>query len=100
MKTLSTLLLSLVFVAGTSFAADPVAPAKTPPATPSAGKPATAATPSKSDARSSAGSVKTASAGSQQNRMKDCNKQATGKKGDDRRAFMKSCLSSKNKKAA
>jgi len=37
--------------------------------------------------------VKTASAGSQQNRMKDCNKQATGKKGAERKSFMKSCLS-------
>ena len=32
----------------------------------------------------------------QQQRMADCNKQATGKKGDDRKAFMKSCLSKKN----
>ena len=31
----------------------------------------------------------------QQNKMVDCNKQATGKTGDDRKAFMKSCLSSK-----
>jgi len=29
----------------------------------------------------------------QQSRMADCNKQATGKKGDDRKAFMKACLS-------
>jgi hypothetical protein len=29
----------------------------------------------------------------QQNRMAACNKDATGKKGDDRKAFMKSCLS-------
>lgn len=29
----------------------------------------------------------------QQSKMGDCNKQATGKKGDDRKAFMKSCLS-------
>lgn len=28
----------------------------------------------------------------QQQRMIDCNKQATGKKGDERRAFMSSCL--------
>lgn len=28
----------------------------------------------------------------QQQRMKDCNSQATGKKGDERRAFMSSCL--------
>ena len=31
---------------------------------------------------------------SQQEKMKACNTQATGKKGDDRKAFMKSCLSS------
>ncbi|MCP1374142.1 PsiF family protein [Dyella lutea] len=28
----------------------------------------------------------------QQQRMADCNKQAAGKKGDERKAFMKSCL--------
>ncbi|WP_458069494.1 PsiF family protein [Rhodanobacter sp. BL-MT-08] len=28
----------------------------------------------------------------QQQRMSDCNKQATGKKGDDRKTFMSSCL--------
>jgi hypothetical protein len=33
-------------------------------------------------------------ANSQQNKMSDCNKQAADKKGDDRKAFMKSCLSS------
>lgn len=33
---------------------------------------------------------------SQQDRMKMCNQQATGKKGDERKAFMKSCLSTKN----
>lgn len=32
-------------------------------------------------------------ANSQQSKMTDCNKQAAGKKGDDRKAFMKSCLS-------
>lgn len=30
---------------------------------------------------------------SQQNKMKACNTQATGKTGDDRKAFMKGCLS-------
>lgn len=29
----------------------------------------------------------------QQNKMAMCNKEATGKTGDDRRAFMKTCLS-------
>ena len=31
----------------------------------------------------------------QQQRMTDCNKQAEGKKGDERKAFMKDCLSAK-----
>jgi psiF repeat len=31
---------------------------------------------------------------SQQSKMTACNAQATGKKGDDRKAFMKDCLSS------
>ena len=32
---------------------------------------------------------------SQQDKMRECNKQATGKKGAERKAFMKSCLSRK-----
>ena len=32
---------------------------------------------------------------SQQTKMADCNKQAGDKKGDDRKAFMKTCLSAK-----
>ncbi|MEW6512574.1 MAG: PsiF family protein [Pseudomonadota bacterium] len=31
----------------------------------------------------------------QQQRMKDCNKEATGMKGDERKAFMKECLGGK-----
>ncbi|WP_425497306.1 PsiF family protein [Luteimonas flava] len=31
----------------------------------------------------------------QQEKMKKCNVDATGKKGDERKAFMKECLSSK-----
>lgn len=31
----------------------------------------------------------------QQNKMTACNKDATGKKGDERKAFMKDCLSNK-----
>ena len=34
-------------------------------------------------------------ANEQQNKMVTCNKDATGKKGDERKAFMKECLSSK-----
>ncbi|WP_244813477.1 PsiF family protein [Caballeronia sp. Lep1P3] len=39
-------------------------------------------------------------ANSQQSKMSDCNKQASDKKGDDRKAFMKSCLSSASAPAA
>ena len=34
-------------------------------------------------------------AGSQQNKMKECNASGTDKKGDERKAFMKECLSAK-----
>ncbi len=36
----------------------------------------------------------------QQNKMVTCNKDATGKKGDERKAFMKECLSAKPAAAA
>lgn len=36
----------------------------------------------------------------QQQKMKDCNAQAGEKKGDERKAFMKSCLSAKPAKTA
>jgi hypothetical protein len=36
-------------------------------------------------------------ANSQQDRMKECNAQAAGKTGDERRAFMSSCLSDASK---
>jgi hypothetical protein len=36
----------------------------------------------------------------QQTRMGDCNKQAAGKKGDERKAFMKTCLSGNSAMAA
>jgi hypothetical protein len=35
----------------------------------------------------------------QQQRMADCNMQAEGKKGDERKAFMKACLSGKQEEA-
>lgn len=34
-------------------------------------------------------------ANTQQNRMSECNKQASGKQGDERKAFMSTCLSGK-----
>lgn len=39
-------------------------------------------------------------AGGQQDKMKDCNAAAKGKNGDERKSFMKSCLSSKGVDAA
>lgn len=36
----------------------------------------------------------------QQNKMAMCNKDATGKSGDERKAFMKTCLSAKSDKAS
>jgi hypothetical protein len=72
--SLRLLAISAAFaVAGAAFAA-----------TPQAG---TAAAPAK---------AKTA----QQQRMVDCNKQATGKKGDERKAFMSSCLKGESMTAA
>jgi hypothetical protein len=41
------------------------------------------------------GAVCAAEPTAQQNKMKTCNAEATGKKGDERKAFMKECLSAK-----
>ena len=89
MKTITALLASLLFVSTTALAADASSPK-------SGGKtdaPKAAVPAGKSDARAAA-PVKVAT-GSQQNRMRECNKSAVGKKGDERRAFMKSCLSTR-----
>jgi hypothetical protein len=40
-------------------------------------------------------SAKPAAPVTQQDKMKQCNVDATGKKGDERKAFMKDCLSAK-----
>ena len=69
--SISIAALSFALVSGAAFAADPVKPAAAP---------ATAA---------SAATEKTP----QQNKMATCNKEAEGKKGDERKAFMKDCLS-------
>jgi hypothetical protein len=39
--------------------------------------------------------VAAAASGGQQNKMKQCNADAKGKKGDERKAFLKECLSKK-----
>ena len=47
-----------------------------------------------------ASGVGAAETNGQQTKMATCNKEATGKKGDERKAFMKECLSSKKGSAA
>jgi len=81
-KFLSLLGLSLSMSLGSAYAAGPAVPAV--PA-----KPASAATP----ATPAVPAAKT----TQQNKMTTCNKEAGDKKlkGDERKAFMKSCLSNK-----
>ena len=44
-----------------------------------------------------AGAAQAAEPTKQQNKMAECNKEAGDKKGDERKAFMKSCLSNKKK---
>jgi hypothetical protein len=70
-KTLTVTTLALLFAATAVAAAEP------------AGGPIKAAAPAK------------ASAVSQQDKMRLCSQQATGKKGQERKTFMKTCLSKK-----
>jgi hypothetical protein len=66
MKPLLMLGLASLIACASAYAADPAATAPAPAAT-----------------------------NSQQDKMKDCNAKAADMKGDDRKAFMKTCLSSK-----
>jgi hypothetical protein len=74
----------------TSFAVQAAEPATVPvkpaPPTPAATTPA---------AQKGAPVAQKTAALSQQDRMRECNKQATGKKGAERKTFMKTCLSRK-----
>lgn len=47
------------------------------------------------DDKAAAKPVAAAASGGQQSKMKQCNADAKGKKGDERKAFMKECLSKK-----
>ncbi|MEP6657187.1 MAG: PsiF family protein [Betaproteobacteria bacterium] len=99
MKTSSLLLVAALVASTSALAADPApntkpATAKASEISKPAAAPATGAG-AKTDPRSASGPVKVAAVGSQQNRMKECNKSATGKKGPERKAFMKSCLSTR-----
>ena len=93
MSKFSHIALALLFVSFASQAADPVAtPIKTaPPA-----QTAAVATPVKTAQPAQAATVaapQKTTALSQQDKMRECNKQATGKKGAERKTFMKTCLS-------
>jgi opacity protein-like surface antigen len=72
---LTTIALATLLAAGAASAADPVRGSIQPAAA--------------SAAAAKGGAV------SQQDKMRLCNQQATGKKGAERRAFMKTCLSKK-----
>ena len=82
MKTLSTLTLAtlLAFAAPLAFADDTSAVKTRPAKIQTAAVTTDAAAPAKL---------------SQQDKMRQCAKQATGKKGAERKAFMKGCLSKK-----
>jgi hypothetical protein len=84
----NAILIALVtFVASSAVYAEPPSPpAKAAPA---------AAVPAVTPTATKAAAPQPTAAVSQQDRMRNCNKEATGKKGDERRAFMKTCLSSK-----
>ncbi len=83
MKTLTAILLATFLGLGASFAQadDTVAKPKSTRAQPAATAPAPAAPVEVS----------------QQDKMRQCSKQATGKKGAERKDFMKTCLSKKVK---
>jgi hypothetical protein len=93
MNKRSLIAFAAFFIAFAAQGAEPgVAAAKPAPgASAAAGAaPAKAAVPVRTSAPETATAVH-----SQQDRMRECNKQATGKKGAERKAFMKTCLSKK-----
>lgn len=86
----NAILIALVaFVASSAAYAEPPAAPQPAKAAPAATAPAVTPTTTKSAAPQPTAVV------SQQDKMRNCNKEATGKKGAERKAFMKTCLSSK-----
>ena len=83
MRTFLTLIaLSVTLAAGVAQAAEPVkAVVPAAPAAVAAAAPASAAAPANASEKKP-----------QQNKMKTCNADAAGKKGDERKAFMSECL--------
>ena len=90
---------SLVFLmlAGQAFFATPAAAQAAAPAAAPAKAPPPAAAPAAASADKAAPDA--AEKTPQQNKMALCNKSAEGKKGDERKAFMKECLSAKKPEA-
>ena len=94
MNKYSIIALAAIAASFAAHGAEPVATPTKPASTVSApAKPAATVTVPSTPV---AAPQKTA-ATSQQDRMRDCNKQATGKKGAERKSFMKTCLSSPRK---
>jgi hypothetical protein len=90
MTKLSLIAIAVLFASFTAHAADSNAPKAAAPAPIAA--PVAAAAPQKTATTAAAPQT---GAISQQDKMRLCNKQATGKKGAERKAFMKTCLSKK-----
>ena len=85
MKTLTAILLATLLGLGATGAhADEPAVKAKPAKAPAAAAPATVAPPPAAPLQVS-----------QQDKMRNCSKQATGKKGAERKDFMKTCLSKK-----
>jgi psiF repeat len=95
MKQLITAL-ALTIAASASFAASHAAAAPAAPATPAKpAAPATAAVPAAPATPAKPAAMPEKKATPQQEKMANCNKDAADKKGDERKAFMKTCLSGK-----
>lgn len=90
MTKLSLIAIAVLFASFTAHAADSTASKSGLPAPTAA--PAAAAAPQKTATTAAAPQT---GAISQQDKMRLCSKQATGKKGAERKAFMKTCLSKK-----
>ena len=85
MKHSPVVILAALFLSTSALAADPL--------------PGQAVTPAKAIVTAQAAKTQAAPSDaklSQQDKMRSCSKQATGKKGAERKAFMKSCLSKKS----
>ncbi len=91
MRTIQLLVAACMLLPISAHAAEATTAAAGKATNASAAGKARAATADGADASGGAKAIKM----SQQDRMRMCNKQATGKKGPERKSFMKSCLTTK-----